>query len=73
MNIDQFKAQVECQLEQALAIDWSNPKNLSPIGVALCNQMAVAKIMMQPQNQLALWRAMIDPSSYVVKQEKKDG
>jgi hypothetical protein len=56
MNIDQFKAQVEFQLEQAMAIDWSNPKNLNPMGVALCNQMAVAKIMMQPQNQMAMYQ-----------------
>jgi hypothetical protein len=58
MNINDFRAQVEYQLDQAMAIDWSNPKNLSPQGVALCNQMAVAKIMMRPQNQMALWRAM---------------
>jgi hypothetical protein len=56
MNINDFRAQVEYQLEQAMAIDWSNPKNLSPIGVALCNQMAVAKIMMQPQNQMAMYQ-----------------
>jgi hypothetical protein len=61
MNIDQFKADVEFQLEQALAIDWSNPKNLSPQGVANCNLMAVAKIMMKPENQMAMWRSMMDP------------
>jgi hypothetical protein len=57
-ELDKLRAEVEYQIEQAMAIDWNNPKNLNPIGVALCNQMAVAKIMMRPQNQMALWRAM---------------
>jgi hypothetical protein len=56
MNINKLRAEVEYQLEQAIAIDWSNPKNLSPQGIALCNQMAALQIMMKPQNQMAMYQ-----------------
>jgi hypothetical protein len=55
-ELDKLRAEVEYQLEQAMAIDWSNPKNLSPRGIALCNQMAALKIMMKPQNQMAMYQ-----------------
>lgn len=56
MNTNELRAEVESMIQQLAPVDWSNPKNLSPLGVALCNQMAVAKLMMQPQNQLAMYR-----------------
>jgi hypothetical protein len=58
IELDKLRAVVEYKLEQAIAIDWSNPKNLSPQGVALCNQMAALQIMMKPQNQMAMYQNM---------------
>jgi hypothetical protein len=56
MNISEFRAEVESQLEKATAIDWSNPKNLSPLGVGLAYRMAVTKLLMKPENQMAMYQ-----------------
>jgi hypothetical protein len=56
MNISELRAEVESQLEQAMAIDWSNPKNLSPQGIGFCNLMAATKILMKPENQMAMYQ-----------------
>jgi hypothetical protein len=58
MNITELRAEVESQVEQATAIDWSNPKNLSPLGVGLTFQMAAVKLLMKPENQLAMYQNM---------------
>jgi hypothetical protein len=57
MNTDELRAEVEHQLEQAIAIDWSNPKNLSPLGIALTFQMAATKLLMQNAQRkwLKMW------------------
>jgi hypothetical protein len=55
MNITELKAEVEHQLEQAIAIDWSNPKNLSPQGIGFCNLMAAMKLLIKPENQMAMY------------------
>jgi hypothetical protein len=56
MNIIELRAEVESQLEQAMAIDWSNPKNLSPLGIVLTFQMAAVKLLMEPKNQMAMYQ-----------------
>jgi hypothetical protein len=58
MNTDELKAEVEAMIEQlAPPVDWSNPKNLSPLGVALCFQMAATKLLMQNAQRkwLEMW------------------
>ncbi len=54
-------------------IDWSNPKNYNPMFIGFSFQMAAVQLMMKPQNQLALWRAMMNPSNYVVARKRDDG
>lgn len=56
MNINQLRAEVEGRIEPLAPVDWANPKNLSPLGIGFCNLMAANKILMQPQNQLAMYR-----------------
>lgn len=56
MNIKELRAEVEDMIQQLAPVDWGNPKNLSPLGIGFCNLMAANKILMQPQNQLAMYR-----------------
>jgi hypothetical protein len=56
MNISELKSEVESMIEQLAPVDWSNPKNLSPQGIGFCNLMAATKLLMQPQNQMAMYQ-----------------
>jgi hypothetical protein len=69
-TIDELKAEVEYQLEQALAIDWSSPKAYNPLTVAMTFQMAAFKLMMKPENQLVMWRSLMDPRNYRIGGDK---
>jgi len=56
MNISELRAEVESMIEQLAPVDWSNPKNLSPLGIALTFQVAAAQLIMKPQNQMAMYQ-----------------
>jgi hypothetical protein len=56
IELDKLRAEVEYQLEQAMAIDWNNPKNLSPQGVASAARMGAIQLLMKPENQLAMYQ-----------------
>jgi hypothetical protein len=58
MNINELKSEVEAMIEQLAPVDWSNPKNLRPLGVALTFQMAATKLLMKPENQAAMRQNM---------------
>jgi hypothetical protein len=58
MNTDELRAEVASMIEQLAPVDWGNPKNLSPLGVALCSQMAATKLLMKPENQAAMRQNM---------------
>jgi hypothetical protein len=59
MNTDELKAEVEAMIEQlAPPVDWGNPKNLSPLGVGLAYKMAATKLLMKPENQMAVLQGM---------------
>jgi hypothetical protein len=58
MNVNELRTEVESMIEQLAPVDWSNPKNLSPQGIGFCNLMAATKILMKPENQMAMYQSM---------------
>jgi hypothetical protein len=59
VNTDELEAEVESMIEQLTPpVDWGNPKNLSPLGIALTFQMAATKLLMKPENQAAMRQNM---------------
>jgi hypothetical protein len=56
MNVNELRTEVESMIEQLAPVDWSSPKNLSPQGIGFCNLMAATKLLMEPQNQMAMYQ-----------------
>jgi hypothetical protein len=56
MNINEIKAEVEAMIEQLAPVDWSSPKAYNPLGVGLTFQMAAVKLLMKPENQMAMYQ-----------------
>lgn len=47
-----------------IKIKWGHPLANSPLAIALSFQAAAFQLMMKPQNQLAVWRSLMDPRNY---------
>jgi hypothetical protein len=56
MNISELKAEVESMIEQLAPVDWSSPKAYNPLTVGLTFQMAAVKLLMKPENQMAMYQ-----------------
>jgi hypothetical protein len=56
MNVNELRTEVEAMIEQLAPVDWANPKNLTPLGVGLTFQMAAVKLLLKPENQLAMYQ-----------------
>jgi hypothetical protein len=56
MNVIELRTEVEAMIEQLAPVDWSNPKNLGPLRVGLTFQMAAVKLLMKPENQMAMYQ-----------------
>jgi hypothetical protein len=56
MYVSELRTEVESMIEQLAPVDWSSPKAYNPLSVGLTFQMAAVKLLMKPENQMAMYQ-----------------